>query len=156
MTGAPDANTSTSPIRKQTKAGTPSVVPAEGFVFVAISGRRYCNFFCCRLPRVPDAPQAAARPAKAFWALWAFDALIATVVVFFFLWGLADGTVSSFNIVLWLGMLGLVAAVVGGGLALKRSGRTKAAITLLMVLAFPGFCFVVFFGALLILQPRWN
>ncbi len=105
---------------------------------------------------MPDSPQVTARPSKAFWLLWGFDALIAAVFVFFFFWGLADGTVSSFNIVLWLGTLAILGAVVGGSLALKNAGRLKTAVSLLMVLAFPGVCFVLFFGALLILQPRWN
>jgi len=37
---------------------------------------------------------------KLFRLLWGFDALIAAIFVGFFFWGLADGTVSSFNIVL--------------------------------------------------------
>ena len=88
--------------------------------------------------------------------LWIFDALIAAVVVFFFLWGLADGTVSSFNILLWLGMLGVVGMVVGGGFALRRSGRAATANGLLLVLALPGMGCVLFFVALIVLQPRWN
>ena len=37
---------------------------------------------------------------KLFRFLWGVDALIAAIFVGFFFWGLADGTVSSFNIVL--------------------------------------------------------
>jgi hypothetical protein len=96
------------------------------------------------------------RGTRAFWFLWGFDALIAAVVVFFFLWGLADGTVSSFNILLWLGMLAGVGGIVGGSLWLERAGRARAAFPLLMVLAFPGLACVVFFVALIVLQPRWN
>jgi hypothetical protein len=36
-----------------------------------------------------------------FWMLWGWDALIASVFVYFFLVGLADGSVSSFNAGLW-------------------------------------------------------
>ena len=37
---------------------------------------------------------------KLFRFVWGVDALIAAIFVGFFFWGLADGTVSSFNIVL--------------------------------------------------------
>ena len=93
---------------------------------------------------------------RAFWILWGFDALIAAVFVFFFLWGIADGTVSSFNIVLWLGILAGLGTVIGGGLVLQRSGRTAGAIPLLLVPAIPGMLFVVFFVAVIALHPRWN
>ena len=87
---------------------------------------------------------------------WSFDALIAAVVVFFFLWGLSDGTVSSFNITLWLLALAAVGGVVFGSLALRRAGYAAPAFLVLMTLAVPGLLFVLFFGAVLILQPRWN
>lgn len=93
---------------------------------------------------------------RAFWPLWIFDALIAAVFVFFFLWGIADGTVSSFNIMLWLGILAGLGAVVGGGMALQRAGRVGRAIPLLLLPALPGLLFVLFFVALIVLQPRWN
>ena len=56
-----------------------------------------------------------------FWLPWAVDAVIAAVAVFFFFVGLADGSVSSFNIVLWMVLLLAVAVVVGGSLSLGRS-----------------------------------
>ena len=39
--------------------------------------------------------------------------LVAIVVVYFFVVGLADGSVSSFNMSLWLGLLAAVAAAAG-------------------------------------------
>ena len=91
-----------------------------------------------------------------FWILWGWDALIAAVVVFFFLWGLSDGTVSSFNIALWLGILAALAAVVIGSLALRSSGRMKAAVLLLLGLAVPGVLVALFFGALIVLNPDYK
>ena len=41
-----------------------------------------------------------------FRILFGIDALAAAVVLFFFIWGLSDGTVSDFNILLWLALLG--------------------------------------------------
>lgn len=93
---------------------------------------------------------------KLFWTLYGIDALIAAIFVFFFLWGLEDGTVSSFNIVLWLGTLGALAGILGGGWILQSKGLRWPAIGLLSVLAIPGFLVGLFFLALIILQPRWN
>ena len=45
-----------------------------------------------------------------FWIAWAIDAVVAAIAVCFFLVGLADGSVSSFNIALWACIL-LVLAV---------------------------------------------
>ena len=44
-----------------------------------------------------------------FRILFGIDALAAAVVAFFFVWGLSDGSVSAFNILLWLALLGGVA-----------------------------------------------
>jgi hypothetical protein len=100
--------------------------------------------------------ETASRRVRFFWPLWAFDAVIGAVVLFFFFWGLADGTVSSFNILLWLAMLAVVGVVVGGSYALQATGRAAAAIPLLLLLAMPGLAAVVFFVSVLVLQPRWN
>jgi hypothetical protein len=70
-----------------------------------------------------------------FGILCGIDALIALVVLFFFTWGVSDGTVSSFNIVLWMGMLGGVAALFGGGIALRAAGQRALANILLTILA---------------------
>ncbi len=98
----------------------------------------------------------APRRHRAFWLFWGFDAIVAAVFGFFFLWGLADGSVSSFNIALWMGLLAVVAAVVGGSLALRRAGHSAVAFGLLLILAIPGMGMALFLLAILILQPRWN
>jgi hypothetical protein len=84
------------------------------------------------------------------------DLLAAAVVLFFFLWGLSDGTVSSFNILLWLGMVGGVSAVVGGGVWLNAYGQRWLANGVLLILAIPAALLALFFLMLIILQPRWN
>jgi hypothetical protein len=91
-----------------------------------------------------------------FWLLWGWDAVITLVFAFFFLWGLADGTVSSFNIVLWMGILAGLGIVVGGSLWLRATGRLSLAVALLLVLALPGALFAFFLLAALVLHPRWN
>ena len=47
----------------------------------------------------------------AFWILWGIDAVVAAIFVLFFLIGIGDGTVSSFNIALWAGTLIALAGV---------------------------------------------
>ncbi len=99
---------------------------------------------------------AGVKRGRFFWIVWGFDAFIAAVFLFFFFWGLADGTVSSFNIVLWLGILAGLAGILGGSLKLRSKGLTRAAWAVLSILAIPGLLGVLFFLAVLILQPRWN
>ncbi|WP_207539787.1 hypothetical protein [Sabulicella rubraurantiaca] len=92
----------------------------------------------------------------AYRILLGIDALALTVVVVFFLWGIGDGSVSSFNILYWMVLLGGMGTVVWGGVALHRAGRQAQAISLLGLLAVPVALIGLFFVALIILQPRWN
>ena len=78
------------------------------------------------------------------------------MLAFFFLWGLSDGTVSSFNILLWLAILGGVSAVLVGGTWLRARGLARLANGVLLVLAIPAALFALFFLVLIIAQPRWN
>lgn len=93
---------------------------------------------------------------RGFWFVWGFDALIATIVLFFFFSGLADGRVRAFNVGAWLILLLVVGGVVGGSLKLRATGRTGTAMKLLMVLAVPGFLGVLFLLIVAIGRPRWN
>jgi hypothetical protein len=88
--------------------------------------------------------------------LLGIDVLVALVVVYFFIIGLADGSVSSFNMSLWLGLLAVVAAVVGGGWILDANGKRGAAIAVLLILAVPGVLYALFILLIVIAQPRWN
>jgi hypothetical protein len=73
-----------------------------------------------------------------YWLLWGWDALIALVFVVFFVWGLADGTVFSFNILLWIGTLAVLGGVLSGSSWLRRR-RQRVALALLLARAIPGF-----------------
>jgi len=84
------------------------------------------------------------------------DAVAAAVVLFFFFWGLSDGSVSAFNIVLWLAMLGGVCGVLVGGLMLNSHGQRQLARVVLLTLAVPATLIALFFLMLIVLQPRWN
>ncbi len=91
-----------------------------------------------------------------FWIPWSIDAVVASVVVGFFFVGLGDRTVSSYNAMLWLGILAVLAVVVGGSLVLKIVGRRPLAITLALVLAIPAALFCLFWVVVIVSHPRWN
>jgi hypothetical protein len=91
-----------------------------------------------------------------FRFLWGADALIAAVILYFFFLGLTDGSVSMFNIGLWLAILAALAGVLGGSLWLRSAGRQRLATVVLLILAVPGILFALFFVVLLITNPRWN
>ena len=91
-----------------------------------------------------------------FWILWGIDALVALVAIYFFFEGLGDGSVSSLNGLLWLGILAALAAVLGGGWMLKVSGQLKSAKILLSVVAIPAVLFFLFFLLVILSKPRWN
>ena len=91
-----------------------------------------------------------------FSILFGIDSIIAAVAFYFFVVGLTDGSVSSFNILLWLVLLGGIALILGSSLLLTRNGYRRRANALLLVLAFPGFAFGLLLLLALILQPRWN
>jgi hypothetical protein len=95
-------------------------------------------------------------------SLWMFRltfaaALAVTVVVFvFFVWGLLDGSVSSFNMSLWLILLAVVTVVPLAGWALRASGKARPAILVLSILAVPGLIYALFLLLLVITGPSWR
>jgi hypothetical protein len=91
-----------------------------------------------------------------FWFLWYIDAVIAGVVLYFFFSLATHDRIGSFNILPWLIILAALAAVVAGSLWLRSAGQRALAIVLLLLLAFPGTLYVLFFLLLLILHPNFH
>ncbi len=91
-----------------------------------------------------------------FWILWGIDAIVALVAVYFFVVGLGDGSVSSYNGTLWFGILISLAALLGGSWGLKYLGKVGTAKVLLSVVAVPAFLFFLFFLITILSKPRWN
>jgi hypothetical protein len=81
---------------------------------------------------------------------------VAAVAVTFFLIGIADGSVSSFNIGIWTLLLAGIAVVLWAGAYLRGRQSTGLAIAVLCVTAVPGVVGALFILLVLILQPRWN
>jgi hypothetical protein len=78
------------------------------------------------------------------------------VALYFFGIGLADGSVSSFNMVMWLALLSGLGAILIGGFGLDRSGKRAVAIAVLAIVAVPALLAALFFLVLILTQPRWN
>ncbi|MBI4911478.1 MAG: osmoprotectant transporter permease [Acidobacteria bacterium] len=91
-----------------------------------------------------------------FWVLWGFDAVVAAVGLGFFLAGLADRSVSSFNAPLWAALLVFLAGVLGGSLLLRSAGHPSVATGLLLVLALPALLGGILLLLMILLNPRWN
>lgn len=80
----------------------------------------------------------------------------AAVALVFFAIGLGDGSISSFNLGLWLMLLVAVGGSVVGGLRLRAAGRVGAALLALSFTAVPALVGALFMLVLLIAPPRWN
>lgn len=82
--------------------------------------------------------------------------LTAGCAVLFFVIGLGDGSVSSFNIGLWMALLAATLGPLAGGIALHRRGRTLAGKVLLALLAVPAVLSGIVALVLILAPPRWN
>ena len=91
-----------------------------------------------------------------FWFPWSVSALVAATFVVFFFIGLADGSVSSFNGLLWIATLAVVGGCVGASWALRSRGKQLPAILLAWMLAVPGLFAILMIVLMVVLQPRWN
>lgn len=95
-------------------------------------------------------------------AAWVFRILFGAtlaetgVAYFFFLTGLARGTVSTFNMIQWILVLLLVTVVPVLGWTLGSHGKTWPAIGVLSVLAIPGFLYAAYILLLLTSGVTWR
>ena len=112
----------------------------------------------------PTTSASAHRPRAPITALslWLFRlafaaALAVTAAAFvFFVWGLLDGSISSFNMNLWLVLLAIVIAVPITGWSLRAAGKARPAILVLSILAVPGLIYALFILLVVIMRPSWN
>lgn len=91
-----------------------------------------------------------------FWITWAIDALASAIALLYFLIGLADGSVSSFNIGIWIALLAALAVVLLGSLWLNTIGRPGLGTILLLVLAVPAALYALFLLLVIISGSKWN
>jgi hypothetical protein len=88
--------------------------------------------------------------------LLGLDIIAVGIAVFFFFLGMADGTVSDFNIELWIGLLLGIAAVLGVGIALRRAAWPILANIVLAVLAVPTALYGAFMLVVILSGTPWN
>lgn len=86
----------------------------------------------------------------------AVAAAVLGVALYYFVIGIGDGSVSSFNILLWLMTLVCLGSIVAGGYGLNAKGQRRMATALLAVLAIPGILAALFILSVIVFQPRWN
>lgn len=91
-----------------------------------------------------------------FKILWCIDALAALVILWFFIVGLMDSSVSQRNIKLWLFILIAVAVILFGSILLRQHGYNKAAILLTLVLAVPAVVYGLFVLLAITSKSKWN
>ena len=88
--------------------------------------------------------------------LLGIDGLAAAVLLFFFGLGLQDGSVASYNIMLWLELLAGMALLLWGGIFFGRRRQFLPANLILATPAAPAILFGLFVLAAIILQPNWH
>ncbi len=91
-----------------------------------------------------------------YWATFAIAALVTALAAGFFVVGIGDGSVSSFNMSLWLSLLSATAAILFLGHRLHMHGRTGLAIAVLAILAVPGLLYGLFALMIIVTLPHWN
>ena len=91
-----------------------------------------------------------------FWILWSVNAAIAAIVLLFFFAGLADGSVSSFNIGLWLAILVVGFIIMSVSLFLRGRGHAVLALLLVIPAAAAGLLYALFILLVIVSGERWN
>ncbi|MGG5818174.1 hypothetical protein [Falsiroseomonas sp. HW251] len=92
----------------------------------------------------------------AYRTLLVLATLPALVAVWFFLEGLADGSVSGLNLGLWLGLLASVCGAPVLGFVLHGRGQPGAAKVVLSLGAVPTVCAALLLVVLLLNPPHWQ
>jgi hypothetical protein len=91
-----------------------------------------------------------------FKILWGIDALAAGVIVWFFITGLADGTVTHRNIKLWLFLLLSAGSILWISMQLKNNGHDKMAMLTVLILAIPAIGYGLFVLLMASNNGKWN
>ena len=76
-----------------------------------------------------------------FWTFWTVDITATAVITYFFIEGLGDGTISSTNALLWLGLVMGPATILATAFLLRSYSRIGFANGVLSILAVPSLMF---------------
>lgn len=105
---------------------------------------------------MPPESSSTARGSRAFAVVLACSVLTWLTLAAFFVIGIGDGSITSFNLALWLGLLCAGGLSIWAGRALRGRGKTALALAALSVSALPGLLAALFLLVVLVTQPRWN
>jgi len=92
----------------------------------------------------------------AFGVLWGIDAAATGALAYFFLAGVADGSISSSNIGLWSGILAACFVILAGSVAFRKAGRPILGNLVLAPVAIAAVLYILLFGLLIASGVRWN
>ncbi len=91
-----------------------------------------------------------------FGTLFALNLLAALVAFGFFIIGLADGTVTTFNILIWAAMLGLLFSMPFAAWLVRLRGHRRLGTILLLPLAGVAVLGGVAMLVLMVISPSWQ
>lgn len=92
----------------------------------------------------------------AYRLFFAVDIAAILIAFYFFFAGISDGSVSSYNIALWLALLSGMVAVLAIAYSFRTRGRIAAGAAVLALPAVPANLGGLFFLSILIAQPNWH
>ncbi|QDZ06252.1 hypothetical protein FPZ24_01150 [Sphingomonas panacisoli] len=88
--------------------------------------------------------------------LFGIVAVTAAIILFFFVWGLSDGTASADNMAIWLVFAGAPCAALLAAYHLAAANSRVAASVILALVAVPATLTGLFFLMLIVLAPDWR
>ena len=91
-----------------------------------------------------------------FTILWAINAIVSFIIIYFFLVGLQDGTVSSRNIGIWVMLLCAAFVVLAGSIWLRHHANGRLAYALLSIFVIPAIFYGIFILIAIFGKVRWN
>lgn len=91
-----------------------------------------------------------------FQILWGIDAIIMIIILYFFFVGMADGSVSSTNMGMWMGIIFGMAVVLLGSILLRTHDFPLLSRGLLAIPAVPGLFYLLFLIVVVLSKGKWN
>jgi uncharacterized membrane protein len=88
--------------------------------------------------------------------MWGLDAVASLIIIYFFIEGLGDNTVSRRNADIWMLLLGSIAVIMLGSIWLRTHHYNVPANLLLLVILIPGLLVLLYLLIALLGKGRWN
>ncbi|HMP94310.1 MAG TPA: hypothetical protein PKD90_15630 [Phnomibacter sp.] len=92
---------------------------------------------------------------RLFWALFTIDVIAALIIIYVFIIGLSDGSVSLRNAGLWLFILLAAMGILGGSYYFFTQGKMGLANTIVCILAVPALLYLLFVVMMVIGGGKW-